>query len=112
MECMKCARPIDPGQVFCDSCLEEMEKYPVRPGTPITLPKRTVTPLKKAQPRRRAMTQEELTAIQRKTIKRLWIALLCTLLCLALSVALMLHFASNQEIHNNIGQNYNTRSVP
>ena len=111
MECMKCGRSIDPGQVFCESCLKGMEKYPVRPGTPITLPRRTATPSKKAQPRRRALTHEELTAIQRRTIKRLWIALLCTLLCLAVSVVLMLHFASNQEVHSNIGQNYNTRSV-
>lgn len=112
MECMKCGRSIDPGQVFCESCLKGMEKYPVRPGTPITLPRRTATPSKKAQPRRRALTHEELTIIQRRTIKRLWIALLCTLLCLAVSVVLMLHFASNQEVHSNIGQNYNTRSVP
>lgn len=112
MECMKCGRSIDPGQVFCESCLKGMEAYPVRPGTPITLPRRTATPSKKAQPRRRALTHEELTVIQRKTIKRLWVALLCTLLCLAVSVALMLHFASNQEVHSNIGQNYNTRSVP
>ena len=111
MECLKCGRSIDPGQVFCESGLNGMEQHPVRPGTPITLPRRTAAPSKKAQSRRRAMTQEELTVIQRKTIKRLWVALLCTLLCLAVSVVLLLHFASNQEIHNNIGQNYNTRSV-
>ena len=38
MQCMKCGRDLQPGQVFCDECLEEMEKYPVKPGTVVLLP--------------------------------------------------------------------------
>ena len=38
--CLKCRREIDEGQVFCKDCLAEMEKQPVKPGTPVNLPKR------------------------------------------------------------------------
>ncbi len=39
MQCMKCGRDLQPGQVFCDECLAEMEKYPVKPGTVVLLPR-------------------------------------------------------------------------
>ena len=38
MQCMKCGRDLQPGQVFCEECLAEMEKYPVKPGTVVLLP--------------------------------------------------------------------------
>lgn len=111
MECMKCGRSIEPGTVFCDKCLEGMEKYPVTPGTPINLPRRKSTTIKKANSRRRSLSHEELVAVQRRTIRHLWLTLICVLLCLVAAIVMMLHFAQNQEIHNNIGQNYSTRST-
>ena len=88
-----------------------MEKFPVSPGTPINLPRRTKTAVKKPAPRRRSLSHEELIAVQRRTIRHLWVSLVCVLLCLVASVVMMVHFAQNQEVHNNIGQNYSTRSV-
>lgn len=38
MKCMKCGTAVPSDQVFCESCREEMDRYPVRPGTPIQLP--------------------------------------------------------------------------
>ena len=112
MDCMKCGRTIEQGNVFCESCLETMDQYPVKPGTPIKLPKRTPAAPKKPVSRRRSLSNEELVTVQRRTIKRLWAALICALLCLAVSVAFMLYFAQNQEAVPNIGQNYSTRSIP
>ena len=40
MYCMKCGREIEDGQAFCGDCLAVMEKYPVKPGTAVILPKR------------------------------------------------------------------------
>ena len=40
MSCMRCGKEIDEGQVFCVECLTDMERHPVKPGTPIQLPPR------------------------------------------------------------------------
>ncbi len=40
MSCIRCGKELDASQVFCAECLEEMEKHPVKPGTPIQLPYR------------------------------------------------------------------------
>ena len=40
MSCMKCGKEVSEGQVFCEECLTEMERYPVKPGTPVLLPHR------------------------------------------------------------------------
>ena len=31
MNCLKCGREIEEGQVFCNDCLVQMAKYPVKP---------------------------------------------------------------------------------
>ena len=35
MSCMKCGKEVSEDQVFCPECLAEMERYPVKPGTPV-----------------------------------------------------------------------------
>lgn len=42
MSCMRCGKEIGEGQVFCAECLAEMERHPVKPGTPIQLPHRAI----------------------------------------------------------------------
>ena len=45
MSCMKCGKEVSEDQVFCPECLAEMERYPVKPGTPVLLPHRSpITP--------------------------------------------------------------------
>ena len=39
MQCMKCGRDLELGQVFCGECQADMEKYPVKPGTVVLLPR-------------------------------------------------------------------------
>lgn len=41
MSCMRCGKEIDEGQVFCTECLADMERHPVKSGTPIQLPQRS-----------------------------------------------------------------------
>lgn len=83
MNCMKCGRETEPGNVFCEECLADMEKYPVKPDTAVQLPRRQDSGFpKKARGRRRAApTPEE----QVKRLKRR-----VRLLAFFLAVALIL----------------------
>lgn len=40
MSCMRCGKETDESQVFCAECLADMERHPVKSGTPIQLPHR------------------------------------------------------------------------
>ena len=113
MNCTKCGRETADNAAFCKKCLGVMAQYPVKPGTVIQLPQRKKPSLKKASPRKKVLSAEETIAAQRKTIKWLWILLICTFLMLILSAALLYHLSQKPEITNNttIGQNYMTRDT-
>lgn len=110
MQCLKCGREIPVGQVFCDACLEDMKKYPVKPGTAVQLPKRPeAPPVKKQSPRRTpAPSLEE----QVKRLKRrVWAACIALVLTLALAgagVVLTLHFLREEQDEPLPGQNYSS----
>ena len=40
MKCLRCGNNAAEDQLFCDECLTNMEKHPVKPGTPVHIPKR------------------------------------------------------------------------
>ena len=70
MHCMKCGRDLEPGQVFCQECRAEMEKYPVKPGTVVQLPRRREeTPGKKAARRRNPPSAEERIKTLRRRVR-------------------------------------------
>lgn len=93
MNCMKCGRELKEKQVFCDSCLADMEKYPVKPGTPIYLPVRTVEPAAKKHPARKkqALKPEEQISRLRISVRLLLLALIVALLAFSLTSLLALH---------------------
>lgn len=109
MQCMKCGREVPAGQVFCDECLADMSRYPVKPGTAVHLPPRRQEPiLKRTASRRKQLTPEE----QVKVLKRrLWIVSVTLALVLSL-VAGCLYFAVDYILENEgkplPGQNYTT----
>lgn len=82
MQCMKCGREIPAGSVFCEICLEDMAKYPVKPGTAVTLPKREP---KRPPERRQKITPEE-QILQLKKRNRI----LCGALALALALVMLM----------------------
>lgn len=49
MNCMRCGREIEEMDVFCAECLADMERHPVKSGTPIQLPVREVQPAMKRE---------------------------------------------------------------
>lgn len=106
MNCMKCGREIASEQVFCQNCLLDMEKYPVKPGTAVQLPKpREPSAARKAPKRRTLSTDDQLKSLRRRV--RILTALL--LLCLALIGVLAYPTAKYlQEDHFLPGQNYSS----
>ncbi len=110
MTCLKCGRETE--QMFCESCREGMEKYPVKPGTIILLPKERETVSKKQPQARLNMVAPEVKiAGQRRVIRRLAGAVF-SLLVLVCAMG----FALFQVVHRNsalpLGQNYSTVTKP
>lgn len=110
MGCMKCGRDLEEGQIFCASCLEVMEKYPVKPGTPVHIPVRREDPPARRASRRRKLSPEELIRKLRRR-NRVLFALTVLLLVAALllgSVAIQ-HFLEEKKFSP--GQNYSPITV-
>ena len=109
MQCMKCGREIPAGQAFCEACLADMEKYPVKPGTAVRIPsRREETAPKKQPPRRKTVPAEEKVIILRR---RLWVVGVTLTLLLALISGCL--FMAVKYIWENDGkplpgQNYST----
>ena len=110
MNCIKCGRETPAEQMFCEDCLLEMEKYPVKPGTLVFLPRRRDnTPPKKAS-KRRVLPLEDQVKVLKKRVRILAVSLA---VCLALILAML--YPSIQylmEDHLKIGQNYTTVVAP
>ena len=111
--CMKCGKEINDNQVFCDSCLEVMDRFPVKPGTRVVLPNRAApTVSKKATTRRKVLTTDERLARCRKAIQVLSITLAVTIFALCLSISLLVDNINSETPNRVIGQNYSTIDSP
>ena len=107
MNCMKCGRDIEEGQVFCEKCLEAMKQYPVRPGIVIQLPHRKEgAPVKKPYVRRRGeiLLEEQIRRLKKRLI-RLRIAFAVIIVLFAGFVAAAAYHLIEDD-HILPGQNY------
>ena len=91
MSCMKCGKEVSEGQVFCQECLAEMEKYPVKPGTPLPLPIRPrEAVVHKRSYRKSRKPEEQIVSLRR------WLSILCVICWILLmfdaKVAMMMRF--------------------
>ena len=109
MNCIKCGKETPDSQVFCDSCLECMQAYPVKPGTPVQLPPKK----RPGQETRPTPTDRETTpAEQLRQIRRMirWLTAIVALLSLLLcgTAAMLLHTLESPSgpASSNIGKNY------
>lgn len=109
MNCMKCGREIGEERVFCDLCLEDMKKYPVKPGIAIQLPSRKEpNSVKKPAPKRRQPPTPEEQILKLKKWVRRWVVLwLVTALLLAATIYPTVEFFMGKSIQLP-GQNYST----
>ena len=85
MNCMKCGRKADEGNVFCNECLAVMAKYPVKATASVQLPRQKEEEIPKKSPRRKPrQTPEDQIARQKQKIRRMAFAIvgLCAVVCL------------------------------
>ncbi len=88
VQCLKCGRKIQDGQVFCEGCLQVMQTYPVKPGTAVQLPKhREISEEKKKATRHRTQSPAEQNVQLRGTIRKLRTAIVLLVLLLGVAVA-------------------------
>ena len=72
MKCMRCGRDTTEQQVFCDDCLADMARHPVKPDVAVYLPVRKPSEPQRKQNRhhKKELSAEELVPILRS---RIWI---------------------------------------
>ncbi len=92
MNCIKCGVEVPENQVFCDACLAEMEKYPVKPDITITLPPRKETPVSKKKSRKRTSPPEEQLRRVKAKLRLAHITLAVVFICFLLVAALLLQY--------------------
>lgn len=109
MNCMKCGRENPSGQVFCEECLAEMEKYPVKPGTVVLLPRRRDYTVAKKTGKRRTIPLEEQVKLLKKRVKVLAISLFVCLVLIVTGIFYMVDHLS--KTHFKPGQNYTSVST-
>ena len=102
MQCLKCGRKIQDGQVFCEGCLEVMQNYPVKPGTVVLLPShREKQEEKKKTGKNRPLTPVEQNVLLRAAIRRLRkVAAILFLLVCTVSAALVYVLMKKTELLN------------
>ena len=106
MHCLKCGREILTDGVFCQGCLLDMKKYPVKPGTVVILPPKQSASRRQAA-KRRAPTPEEQVKTLKSRIRKLMIALLVAAVLIA-SLAAFCIAHLTEGTHYRPGQNYHT----
>ena len=105
MYCLKCGRETEEGQVFCESCREIMKKYPVKPRTPVLLPRHSVPAAPRKSRRKQPLpVEEQMERLHR--VNRLLLAALCVTLALLLGAGyLSVRYLLDQKPFRP-GQNY------
>ncbi len=93
MSCIKCGAETQEPQVFCESCLADMENYPVRPDITVTLPYRPEIPVSKKKSRRqKSISPEEQVRRTKYALRLTRIALVAVFICFLLVSAMLLHY--------------------
>ena len=110
MKCLKCGRETD--QTFCQACRKEMERYPVKPGTIVQLPKdRSAAYTRRSTNWRAMVPPEEQIEKQKRTIRRLGSAV-AALLVLLVGLGFVIVQLLRHPGQTPLGQNYSTVTKP
>lgn len=106
MQCLKCGRKTGGKDVFCPECLTVMAASPVRPDTPVTLPRRDK--IAKRAPTRKKIKPEEHIARLQKSVRRLWVAVAVLCVLLIIVTGALVYRLLQPDTIPNLGQNYST----
>ena len=109
MKCLRCGVETGDQQVFCKECLASMEQYPVKPGTPITLPDRRVAaePQRAVRKKRELSPEEQLARVNR-LVQLLVAALAATLVTAGIFGSLLFVELTAEEPQHPGTRNYST----
>ena len=88
MACIKCGKETAVGAEFCQECLTDMERHPVKQGTPVILPKRDDLPVVRHNKKRTLKPEQQVQQL-RKTCAILFVITLTMAVIAAAAVALM-----------------------
>lgn len=92
MNCIKCGVKVPENQVFCDVCLADMEKYPVKPDVTVALPHREETPGTKKKSRKRILPPEEQLRRAKLKLRLAHLTLAVVFICFLLVAAMLLQY--------------------
>ena len=112
MNCLKCGRDIPENLLFCESCLEVMKQYPVKPNTAVQLPPRDKpASARKAQAKRhQGPSAEEKLQTALRFLRRILVLWLITLALLIASLFPAVKYLLGETLRLP-GQNYSTFST-
>lgn len=108
MKCIKCGVEIPTDQVFCADCLEDMQKHPVKPDTPLILPVQRTQQSVKRSSRKKTVKPEERINRLRKTVIYLLVITMVLAVLLTVSIMMLLEMSGKADIPFLPGQNYGT----
>ena len=112
MNCMKCGKELKSTQPFCDRCLEDMEKYPVKPNVVVQIPIRPqATSAKRKTKRQRFVRPEDELRFLRKRVRLLTFALVVSVLAFALAAAAALFLLDKMDILSVIDQQFTAAGI-
>lgn len=95
MKCLKCGTAIGSDQVFCAPCQEDMERHPVKPGTPIVLPNRPERVTGKTSHKRVRKPDEQIANLRSLVF---WLILFIVALITVLVIVIWMLLSTTDEI--------------
>ena len=112
MNCVKCGREIEEDQVFCETCLDEMQQYPVKPDVAIHIPShKHEEESKKVNTRKKLLTpSEQILKLRRKVLRLRILILVLVLLCGCLGYVVA-RTVEELDFQRLLGQNYHTEET-
>lgn len=109
MTCLKCGRETE--QTFCEECLRVMDKYPIKPGTIVQLPRERRSTPKRQELDWTGTNLEAQLANKAKTIRWMWVVLIAQLV-LILAMGFMIYNLVLNQGGRPLGQNYSIITTP
>ena len=105
--CIKCGRETVSNAVFCPECLADMEKHPVKPGTPVVLHQKPAAPLRRPPARKVRKPEEQIRSLKH-TVTSLWAVIILLAAALCIVTGLWLNQRSAPVDDSLGGDNYQT----
>jgi len=108
MDCLKCGRQTQEKNVFCNDCIADMARFPVKQDTPVYLPQRKQRD--RRSPQKKVPKPEEIISQLNKKIRNLWITVATLAVLLTVCAGIITVMLYQQQNKLEMGFNYSTFS--